>query len=484
MRKKIFVSGRFNVLHSGHFRLFNFAKSMAEALVVGVFAEDQIQGVKLASLEDRVGALRRINLVDEVVVIDRGVEATLEAVGPDLVLKGREFVTLDNPEERWCKQSGAELIFSSGEWHDPVGDVTCVEPDSASLLNIEFVTEYLHRNAISVESIVDAIKKMSGMTVITLGDVIVDEYLLCEPLGMSQEEPAIILKPYEEEVFLGGAAIVAKNIKSLGGCSDLFSIVGDDALGEWVENSMSEIDVNGTLVRSSERRTTQKTRYRVRGASSSYSLFRVSRLSEHEISRGLQDQLFMKIMEALDNADALIFSDFNYGLLPDRLLNRVIKEAKSRQIMMSADSQTSSQVGDICRYKSVDLVFATEHEARISLKNKDDGLIVLSDQLASATGANSVFLKLGAEGALLHSNQSGTSAGRYSTDRLAALNQKPIDVSGAGDAMLAAATLAMVACGDIRISFLVGSLASAIQVSRTGNPGISRADLLEIADRL
>ena len=64
MRKKIFVSGRFNVLHSGHFRLFNFAKSMAEALVVGVFAEDQIQGVKLASLEDRVGALRRINLVD------------------------------------------------------------------------------------------------------------------------------------------------------------------------------------------------------------------------------------------------------------------------------------------------------------------------------------------------------------------------------------------------------------------------------------
>ena len=88
---------------------------MAEALVVGVFAEEQIQGVKLASLEDRVGALRRINLVDEVVVIDHGVESTLETVRPDLVLKGREFVTSDNPEERWCKQSGAELIFSSGE---------------------------------------------------------------------------------------------------------------------------------------------------------------------------------------------------------------------------------------------------------------------------------------------------------------------------------------------------------------------------------
>jgi rfaE bifunctional protein kinase chain/domain len=301
---------------------------------------------------------------------------------------------------------------------------------------------------------------------------------------MSQEEPAIILKPFEEEVFLGGAAIVAKHIKSLGGDSNLFSIVGDDALGLWVENSLAEVNVDNTLIRSPERRTTQKTRYRVRGPSASYSLFRVSRLTEQEIPRNLQDQIFEKMITELDDADALIFSDFNYGLLPDGLLNRVIEEARARNVMLSADSQTSSQVGDIARYNNINLVFATEHEARISLKNKDDGLIVLSDQLAAATDAEAVFLKLGAEGALLHTNMSRRHAMRFTTERLSALNSAPIDVSGAGDAMLAAATMAMAACADIRMAFLIGSLAAAMQVSKTGNPGISNSELLGIIKML
>ena len=484
MHKKIFVSGRFNVLHSGHLRLFKFAKSMAKSLVVGVFAEEDADTVILTPLKDRINALGLINLVDEVVVVDRGVVTALTQVRPDLVMKGREFMAMENPEENWCEQNGAELIFSSGEWHDPIAGISSRTLDNTSSINLDYIREYLDRNGISTAAIGVAVQDMSKLRVITLGDVIVDEYLLCEPLGMSQEEPAIILKPFEEEVFLGGAAIVAKHIKSLGGSSNLFSIVGDDALGLWVENSLAEVNVDNTLIRSPERRTTQKTRYRVRGPSASYSLFRVSRLTEQEIPRNLQDKIFEKMITELDDADALIFSDFNYGLLPNGLLNRVIEEARVRNVMLSADSQTSSQVGDIAKYSNINLVFATEHEARISLKNKDDGLIVLSDQLANATDAEAVFLKLGAEGALLHTNLSRRHAPRFTTERLSALNSAPIDVSGAGDAMLAAATMAMAACADIRIAFLIGSLAAAIQVSKTGNPGISNSDLLGIIKML
>ena len=73
---------------------------------------------------------------------------------------------------------------------------------------------------------------------------------------------------------------------------------------------------------------------------------------------------FQKLKKIIKKLDLIIFSDFNYGFLPQKLVERVIKLAKENKTYLVADSQSSSQIGDIARFKNVNLITPTEHEAK------------------------------------------------------------------------------------------------------------------------
>ena len=96
----------------------------------------------------------------------------------------------------------------------------------------------------------------------------------------------------------------------------------------------------------------------------------------------------------------MILSDFNYGCLPQALVDKIIKLSKSKNIFIASDSQSSSQLGDIAKFKGSDLITPTEREARLSQlqKNHDDGLVVLADKLMIKAEAKHILLKLGDEG--------------------------------------------------------------------------------------
>ena len=165
--------------------------------------------------------------------------------------------------------------------------------------------------------------------------------------------------------------------------------------------------------------------------------------------------------------NVIIFSDFNYGCLPQTLVDRIIKIAKENKVYIVADSQSSSQIGDICRFKNVNLLTPTEREARISMRDQDCGLVVLAQSVSQKAFVAKVLLKLGAEGLLIHS--SNKSLSKFETDRIGALNQVPKDMAGAGDVMLIVSAMVMALEGTIWEAAYLGSLASAIEVGKVGN---------------
>ena len=142
--------------------------------------------------------------------------------------------------------------------------------------------------------------------------------------------------------------------------------------------------------------------------------------------------------------------------------------------MIAADSQASSQMGDISRFHDMDLITPTEREARMSLNNYEDGLIELANKFRKKSNCNNLLLKLGEEGLLIH----GPSDEDWLTDRLSALNEFPRDVAGAGDSLLIASSLALVCGGNIWEASLLGSLAAAIQVGRVGNTPLTIKELI------
>jgi bifunctional ADP-heptose synthase (sugar kinase/adenylyltransferase) len=179
----------------------------------------------------------------------------------------------------------------------------------------------------------------------------------------------------------------------------------------------------------------------------------------------------------MQGASVLVFSDFNYGCLPQPLVDKIIPMARSRGMLLAADSQSSSQMGDIGRYHGMDLLTPTEREARISTRNQEDGLVVLAEALRQQSSARNILLKLGEEGLLVHAGRQDSPD--WLTDRIGSLNSAPRDVAGAGDCLLITTALALAGGGSIWEAACLGSLAAAVQVGRVGNTPIRTHELLQ-----
>ena len=146
--------------------------------------------------------------------------------------------------------------------------------------------------------------------------------------------------------------------------------------------------------------------------------------------------------------------------------------------MISADSQSSSQFGDVSRFKGANLITPTEREARLALQNYDDGLVVLADKLMAKTSAQNILLKLGSDGMIAQLAQKQDLLPH--TERLDALNLNPVDVSGAGDSVLITASLALAAGATLWQASLLGSVAAFIQVGRVGNIPIRSSEITQV----
>lgn len=457
----VLVTGIFNVLHPGHLRLLRFAKERGERLVVGVL-DDHLAGRAAHVAQDlRLAGVQSNQFVDEAFLVTTSVQDVIRSMHPTVVVKGREHIGQENVEEEVLREIGGRLIFSSGESTFSSSDLISKELRIDSRL-FSLKEGYLDRHGIRPSDLANRIKSFSSLRVLVIGDLIVDEYVLCDPLGMSQEDPSIVVTPISNERFVGGAGIVSMHASQLGSRTSFISVAGDDTIAEFAIEGLVAANVKAHILKDDSRPTTLKQRFRASGKT----LLRVSHLSQIPISMSFQDQVMSKIEATIREIDLVIFSDFNLGSLPQTLVDRITSICRKEGKMMVADSQSSSQVGDISRFSGMRMIAPTEREARIALRNSDDGLVVLSEKLRGLANVEDILLTLGSDGVLVYSPKSDSS---LITDKLGAINPNPVDVAGAGDSMFVTAALTLAAGGSIWEAAAIGSVAAAIQVSRLGN---------------
>ena len=466
----VFVSGTFNVLHPGHLRLLKFARESGEKLVVGVLS-DRIAGVAAhVPQELRLDSVKMNGLVDDAFIIEDSVIDVILKLKPALVVKGKEHRTHENSEQKAVDSYGGKLLFSSGDVVFSSLDLIRREMGIQEPKAISLPIDFMLRRGVTNSSLLSLLAKMEKVKVVVVGDTIADEYISCDPLGMSEEDPTIVVTPISTRTFIGGAAIVAAHASSLGAKVKYFSVVGNDETAKFCRGELTKYGVEHDLLIDDARPTTLKQRFRSRNKT----LLRVSHLVQRSIDESMQASLSSKVIAACQDADLLIFSDFNYGCLPQAVVDQIIAVAVKNEIKIVADSQSSSQIGDIARFRNADLLLPTEREARLALRNTEDGLVVLAELVCKVADANCVILKLGEQGVLLH----GRRGSSWETDQIEALNSAPQDVAGAGDCMMVAASLAMTVGANLWESGTLGSLAAAIQVGRVGNTPITLAELL------
>ncbi|MGE3873867.1 MAG: PfkB family carbohydrate kinase [Parvibaculaceae bacterium] len=467
----VFVYGNFNILHPGHVRLLQFAKSNGTFLLVGI-TPDGTPGTSIEA-EMRLESIRAIGIVDLAFVLGEPVLDVIETLKPKIVTKGKEHEARDNPELAVLESYGGRLLFNSGEMR--FTDLSVIDRQySTAALESAFRLDpaFLRRHDYASSDVLALLQRLKGLRVAVVGDLIIDEYVDCEPLGMSQEDPTLVVSPISSRMFVGGSGIVAAHCAGLGAEVSYITVAHEGPLWDFAVGKLKSYGVKPDLLSDRSRPTTLKKRYRAHNKT----LLRVSDLRQYAIEQKLQDQIYERVEALAPHIDALLFSDFNYGCLPTELVTRIAALCAKHEVRLAADSQASSQYSDVSRFRGMDIITPTEREARLAVKDSNSGLVELAEKLRLAADAKTVLVTLGAEGLLIHA----PSYDVLRTDRLPAMNPRPQDVAGAGDSLFSSVTLGLCAGGDIWLSSYLASAAAACQVSKLGNTPLSIAEIAEV----
>lgn len=309
------------------------------------------------------------------------------------------------------------------------------------------------------------ISKFAGCKVLVVGDVVADQYLDGTITRVSREAPVFILRHDETCTFPGAAANAAANVSALGATPILIGIVGDDESGRALRGALDAANV-GTenLVVSSGARTT--TKVRVLGGQPHAARQQVIRI-DYECERPVQEVenvLLERIYAEVANADAVIVSDYGYGVVSDTVFEEIKRLAGERHIPVILDS----------RFRFGDFVGATsatpnqeEVEAVLGRGFTDDDC----ESLRSRLGLKSLLVTNGSKGMSLF--EEGRSV--FHLDVVG--SPSAVDVTGAGDTVIATFALALAASADTREAAVIANHAGGIVVMKKGTATANAAEL-------
>jgi len=471
--------GHFNIIHPGHLRYFQFAKSHGTSLKAFVQNDKEFNSSKnklLFNQDDRANALASIELIDEVILQDKyNLNKIISFIKPKFLILGKEHETEPkfntNLIIKTMNSYGGKVIFHSGVTQYSSSSLNIKE----ELINIpkknNLFDMVCKRRDISNSKLNDLITKFDKASMLVIGDIIIDQYIACDALGMSAEAPVIVVKELETQEYVGGAGVVAAHLSALGAKCEFISVIGNDEYSKIAENKLSNLNVNHTLIIDESRPTTFKIRYLV----DNQKIFRVSKLKEHNISKEIEDLIIDKIKIVAPNISSILICDFVYGVITPRIIEEITKIVRKYNLLLFGDLQCSSQVGNITKFKNFDLLCPTEREARISLSNKDDSIEKISNDILQLTNSRNLIMKLGANGFITYNHNENNFIDK---EHFPSLTKNPVDVTGAGDSLLAGVSLSLTCGSDIMTASVIGASMASIAIQSVGNSSINKDQLL------
>jgi rfaE bifunctional protein kinase chain/domain/rfaE bifunctional protein nucleotidyltransferase chain/domain len=471
-RTVVHCHGCFDIVHPGHIHHLQYAKSLGDILIVSVSADTHVnKGVDRPLIPDdlRARSLAALECVDAVYLNESPTAVELlEQLKPDLYVKGREYEKNFDPrfaaERDAVTRHGGRVVFSSND----------IVYSSTALINgiertdpfkDEKLRRFCQRYDLTGRNLQQILRRFQDQRVVVIGDYILDRYHFCDATGVAGEGPMMALRSIDQKDYDGGGAIIAQHLCELGASPILITALADDEMSNQVELRLrsSGIGLGGTRNR---RRLIAKNRYLV----DEQKLFKVDEGTASPLDSRDEEQLAEQIMIAAEGAAAVIFADFGYGLITGGLLEKIMAPLRKAVPIITAD--VSGRQANLTRFENVDLLCPTEREVRETLHDFSSGLGAVVANLLTRTKAKQALITLGKQGlvALDWPNGSPRSAeDRLRSEYVPALAAHSVDPMGAGDALLAVASLTLAAGGSLQAAALLGSMAASIEVQSLGN---------------
>ncbi len=474
-QKIVMCHGTFDLVHPGHIRHLVYARSKGAKLVVGVTADAHVKKADHRPFvpEDlRALNLAALETVDYVTVDPNPTPIeNILTIKPDYFVKGYEYqrggLHPRTAEEKAAVESyGGEVIFTPG---DIVYSSSAIIESGPPDIAVEKLMNLLEGEKRSFDDLKNALKAVQGLKVHVVGDTIVDSLTITSMIGASGKTPTLSVRYEDKRDYVGGAGIVAKHLEAAGADVTFTTVLGEDALAQFVRDDIARSGIRLNDIVDETRPTINKNAIVAGG----YRMLKIDTLD----NRGISEQITKRIVRAIKEtpSDAVVFSDFRHGLFNGESIP-ALSAAIPEGTFKVADSQVASRWGNILDFAGFDLITPNEKEARFSLGDQDTVIRPLGTRLFEEARCRVLILKLGSRGSMTFRESGGELRTFFGLDSFA---DHVIDAVGSGDALLAYATLALKATGDEVVASILGAMAAAAECEMDGNIPVEPAMVLK-----
>ncbi len=309
-----------------------------------------------------------------------------------------------------------------------------------------------------------------GRRIAIIGDAMLDVYLKGDVERISPEAPVPVVRVRDRREALGGAANVAQNVLALGAACELVAAVGDDLTGRHLRAELGRRGADARGLVTIARATTTKTRVLAR----SQQLLRFDEEDDRDLAGAEAEQLLAAVRRAAQDADALVFEDYNKGVLVPAVIEAGIAVARQRKIPVIVDPKYRH----FFAYQGATVFKPNRRELEAALGAAVD--------LEHPEALPAVVERVGAEHVLLTLGERGMAlVGRDgSVLRVPTTAREVYDVVGAGDTVTAWLAAMLAAGATVREAAVIANFAAGVQVGKLGAATVSPEEVLDAQARL
>ncbi|MGH7775162.1 MAG: PfkB family carbohydrate kinase [Candidatus Binatia bacterium] len=466
-KRIVHCHGVFDLVHPGHIRHLEAAKSEGSLLVVTVTPDEYVNkgpGRPIFNQRLRVETLAALQCVDFVAINEwpTAVE-TIRLLRPDVYVKGNEYARREEDltgkiydEERAIRAVGGRIHFTD--------DITF---SSSHLLNAYFdalppgADAYLRefRQRYTRDDVIRYLKSVDKLKVLVVGDAIIDEYHFSRPYGMASKSSTIAAQFISAEAYAGGALAVANHVAGFCKNVHLLTCLGEqDSRQEFIGGHLKP-NVAAKFFLRPDAPTVVKRRYVQSFLVTK--LFEVSFFNDQPLPNSLDQMICGYLTSIIDRYDLVIVADYGHGLISPRAIEILSQQGRFLAINTQLNS-INLGYNMITKYPRADYVCIDEEETRMASRDRYGPLESLVERLAIELNCSLLTVTRGHRGSVSYQPGKGFLPA-------ALLSREVVDTMGAGDAYLAiTAPCACLGYPADLIGF-VGNAVGALAVRILGN---------------
>jgi D-glycero-beta-D-manno-heptose-7-phosphate kinase len=323
---------------------------------------------------------------------------------------------------------------------------------------------------LKADNLIEIARRFKDQRLLVIGDLVADQFVYGEISRVSREAPVFILKHERTETLPGGAGNCALNIADLGGHCSVLGVIGRDETGSALKEKLSSagVDCQGLVVSAKVRTTTKVRILAGQSHSTRQQVIRVD-YDGDGLDNVTRAELLENLKTRIDKADAIIVSDYNYGAATPELTEIIHNLTDSKRVIVDSRFRLPGFVGFTSATPNQD-----EVESILGKRFEDlDALKVAGEQLRHRLGFQSLLITRGGNGMLLLQNGSA-----INIDAVGA--REPVDVTGAGDTVIATFALALSSGAEHRDAAYLANHAASRVVMKRGTATISNEELISL----